>query len=68
MRCLTNAVRMARNGGMLVILAMQWQKSLQGDAFGRKLPTAVTETAWKHVDAIFRGDPGILYDVTSHPR
>lgn len=66
-RCLTNAVRTARNGGMLVVLAMQWQKNLQGDAFGHKLPTAVTRTAWAHVDALFRDDPGILYDLYNEP-
>jgi len=65
--CLTNAVRAVRNTGMLVVLAMQWQKNLKGDAYGLMLPTAATEMAWKHVDALFHDDPGIIYDVYNEP-
>ncbi len=60
------AVALARKSGFVVIVSMQWQPPA-GSLDQKRMPSAVTERAWKQIARQFRGDSEILLEVFNEP-
>lgn len=60
------AVAMARNAGLTVILCMQYQERTNVKPV-EYLPGASTQRAWNKLGPVFAGDLGVIYEIFNEP-
>src|SRR5690606_20189866 len=62
-----DAVNLARDNGMTVILSMQWQRRVNVPGGEKKMPGESTLRAWEYTAPKFRTDKGVMYELFNEP-